>query len=735
MGNRHDSTSAREYRDALAEGLRASARWRRGRAEEHADDERNLASAEALERAAGEVDSLDLDHEVLTGFVELGTIAGFAPESLHRLGRAAARFGFDRGSGGVPAVYDLDALLSAILRETLDGYGRVEADELTPELIEFAQEWGAALGVDDPPIDDVDLARIDQAAAGSLDTYFITTRLALTDEEKAGPLGTLASAFDYHEPMGPGSDRVGTYFGPMVENGEERYPPPLDEVSARAASIWQHAADNLRAPAAKARLNDLCFEAGWGHRGERGRTACDAYLAAADSIDPYAVGEQDRPVAAFSRLQRLRRALVLARHISAQPRAEAAIQRILSAADESLAQADPEPGVALGLVEIVLEDNSRPEDITRLLDTARQKYAADYWNASATIDLQLRRTDLDDQTREQLRRELIQTRLDQAHAEEGLVRAHHLEAAARLARDLHQPDLLELATTELQRMNIDDLGLTTHAVEVSIPKERMEAYLAQFTDQATWQDALLLLPHVGPPSGLIADNRRGVAEIARIAPIQAILPHTQLGGDGLPRYTPMSDADRDELQLITYEMRKAQISAVFVAKVLRRIWDKWGPLDEAELTEFFAAGSHVGPELAAALSRDLLRVFKQDYEAAAFCITPRVEALVRTIVLQAGLPIYRVQRQRNPGRYPGLGMLLPALSERGLDESWARFLHGFLSNPAGGNVRNELLHGFELEPGEGTCALLVVCVLHLTRGIGLTRWTDGTPGEPPPSGD
>ena len=506
----------------------------------------------------------------------------------------------------------------------------------------------------------------------------------------------------------------------MWEIGEERYPPPLNEVSSRAASILQYAADKLIAPAAKARLNDLCFEAGWGHRGERGRTACDAYLAAADSVDPYTVVEQERPLAVFSRMHRLRRALVLARHISAKPRADAAIHRILSAADESLAQADAEPGVALGLVEIVLEDGSRPDEVTRLLDMARQKYAGHHWNTAGTIELQLRRTDLDDQVREQLRRELIQLRIDQAMAAEGLVRAHHLEAAAQLARDLHQPDLLEHATAELQRIGIDDLGLTEHSVEVSIPKEQMDAYLAQFTDQETWQDAMLMLRQLGPPSGLLADNRRGVAEIARAAPLQAILPRTQVGGDGLPRYTPASDADRAELQLITYEMQKARVSAVFVAEILRRISEKWGIPDEAELTEFFAAASHVSPDLAAALARDLRRVFEHDFEAAAFCMTPRVEALVRAIVLETGLPVYRVQRQRNPGRYPGLGMLLPSLSERGLDESWARFLHGFLSNPAGLNIRNELLHGFVLEPSEGTCALLVICVLHLTRGIELT---------------
>ncbi len=152
----NSSTQDDVYRDALAEGLAATAQWRRGKAEQYPDDERNLSSAEALERAAAEVRSLDLGHPVLSAFAELDAVAGFPPELLYSLGQAASRFGFDRLPGGVPIPYNLDALLADILREKLEGYHEgLSGLRPSTELIEFAEEWGVEIAYDDES-DDLD---------------------------------------------------------------------------------------------------------------------------------------------------------------------------------------------------------------------------------------------------------------------------------------------------------------------------------------------------------------------------------------------------------------------------------------------------------------------------------------------------------------------------------------------------------------------------------------------------
>ena len=174
-------------------------------------------------------------------------------------------------------------------------------------------------------------------------------------------------------------------------------------------------------------------------------------------------------------------------------------------------------------------------------------------------------------------------------------------------------------------------------------------------------------------------------------------------------------------------MFRASFVGAFLPTILDRIWEKWGPLSLDQLSEFFGEGSHVRPEVAGALARDFKRYFDGDHEGAAHTASAHVETLVRDIVLAIPLPIYRVQRQRDPGQYPGLGTLLSALRADGLDESWGRFLEGYLAKPIGSNVRNELLHGFEVDPGRSTATLVLLSALYLARGVVLRQMPPTTP--------
>jgi hypothetical protein len=202
------------------------------------------------------------------------------------------------------------------------------------------------------------------------------------------------------------------------------------------------------------------------------------------------------------------------------------------------------------------------------------------------------------------------------------------------------------------------------------------------------------------------------------------LTRVLVGGDGLPRFTASSDDERNELALVGSEMLRASISSLLLKQALERIWEKWGPISEDELAGFLGEHEHVQDSTARGLARDFRRYFSGDFEGCAFCITPRTESLVRALVLGIPLPIYRTQRAASPGQYPGLGALIPKLQEAGLDESWSRFLQGFLASPMGSNYRNELLHGFVDDPSARDATLLLVSALYLTRGVQLTPAAD-----------
>jgi len=575
-----------------------------------------------------------------------------------------------------------------------------------------------------PSLDDL-IDRVDDAAAGCSFEHEVHTRLALTEDEKSGPLGRLGMAFEYaaaHE-----KTAVGSHFIPMIVTAEWCYPPPLDQVDTGYTSIWLEAADRVQSALARARLNDICWEGGFGpDRGNRGRRAADAYFEHAEALAPYDHQPADSLVP-MARLDALKRAGRIAGQLSDGERLARICEAAHSAARESLASSNYEPGVALGLIGALLEARYADAAIDGLLSTARERYASDRFILADVLQLELTRASTTER-QVALQRELIFNAVVQADQTEGLVRMHHLENAITMARDFGQPDLVDELTARLQALGDEDLGLVAQSVTTEIPREAVEEYLSRFTNATDWREAFLRLIQ-SPPSGNVAENREHELELARSAPLSRLFPRVLVGGDGLPRFTASTEEERTEAALVSSEMLRASISALLLAQAIERIWTKWGPIPEDDLAAFLGEHSHVNQSTARGLARDFGRYFAGDFEGCAFCITPRLESLVRALVLAIPLPVYRTQRAATPGQYPGLGRLLPALRQAGLDESWSRFLQGFLAKPMGSNYRSELLHGFEDEPSAPAATLLLVSAIYLTRGVALTPVADATGGE------
>jgi hypothetical protein len=140
---------------------------------------------------------------------------------------------------------------------------------------------------------------------------------------------------------------------------------------------------------------------------------------------------------------------------------------------------------------------------------------------------------------------------------------------------------------------------------------------------------------------------------------------------------------------------------------------------EEDAAAFFGAEQHVAPPLAAALGRSLIRYLRGDFEGATFAAVPRIERLLREMLLAVGAPVFRVEVGERTGGYPGLGALLGALAGYGLDESWLRFMDTYLARQEGMNYRNELLHGSVDEVGEVNAALVIVIAVYLATAVRL----------------
>jgi hypothetical protein len=560
------------------------------------------------------------------------------------------------------------------------------------------------------------LKRLEAAAAGASGGHSIAERLKVTDEERPSAPGHLQAAFEYAEaPPGPEPVGVGSYFGPKMEFGDQRYPPPLEALPEEMAATWQAAANLVTAPLAAGRLNDLCFEAGLGDRGSRARKAIESYLAAAREL-ARGSGEESDNRRQYKRLSALSRARQLARAVGDEGLEQRAVAEIVQAA-KSFVTNDPREAVLfLGL----LVNDARPAaDVNTLLDKAREQLVGDAIGREEALRTQLRLSCADDATRQQLRCELVTAIAVQADAMEGIARVHHLERAISEARNAGLQEMVDELTLRMQALSASgDLAMAAQEFGFTIQRDQVERWLNIYLSAPDWQQALLRLA-AAPPSGNVEENRLEAEAQAKAHPLQWLFTRVVVGGDGLPRFTPSNDEELHNYQLTTYEMQKAQLQAVFLPELFTRIWKRWGPLTLDDLTAFFAASTHVDEELARALARDLRRLFTGDHEGALYTGAAHVETLARRLVLACAQPAYRTQRTNAPGQYIGLGALLSALQIAGVDESWTRFLHGLLSSPMGLNYRNELLHGFELETSETTAALLFVGIVYLARGVGL----------------
>ncbi|HEY7143955.1 MAG TPA: hypothetical protein VH637_06880 [Streptosporangiaceae bacterium] len=560
---------------------------------------------------------------------------------------------------------------------------------------------------------------MDDAAVEAVDPLDLPDRLGLSEEDKGGPLGNVAMAFHYMT----GEKKKGStpgYFGPVVERSNgTKFPPPIKDLPAETGALWEAVGTQATKPLVRARLNDLCFEGRWGIRGKVARHAIEAYLLIGEegfsASREVSDGRQELGAAGA-----LIRALDLARKIRDDSLAQRAITSLVNAATKCMENDHPAPGVAHRLLHALSDDRATVPELANLLSQARLIFQGDIWHTEDIISLQLRQARGDPEAMARLQRENVEGWIAEADKSNGIARLAHLESAAQKAHAYGLTDLAAKVTRKLQATNPDELGLVRRKFSIEIPTEEIERYLAFFTDAPSWQNAFERLICLDPPTGNIASNHELVDQIRTEAPLYHLLTPMRIGGDGLPRFTASSDEERDEWRLAEQERLSLDLRGPLVTEALRRIWSKWGPVTEDDLVTFLSQGGHVPQGMSRSLARAFLRHFAGDFEGSAYTLMPKVEGLVRRIVVQCNMPVYATQRRKKPGQYLGLGALLPVLANLGIDESWFRFLHTFFASVAGFNERNELLHGFIDDVGEVVSALIILAVIYLSVGLRLT---------------
>jgi hypothetical protein len=474
----------------------------------------------------------------------------------------------------------------------------------------------------------------------------------------------------------------------------------VDELPETIVNTWTAIASQVSHPGASSRLNDLLFTRGGSRAGSHARAAVDGYLALKDS--------GWTPLEATHGLLR---GLQLARGIRDEGRLEQAVVGTISHYWSNIRAAGP-PGTTIPLIEGLFDLPNLDDEIDSMISGARELYS-DVHMQDQLISWQVRRA-RDPLQRQRYTRERVEIWLDAADHVAPLVGVMYLETAAQHVDDVNDLELRQRVRRRLQQAGKGDLGLKPVVDTFTFPEDEVEQYVDQFLQPTDWQGALDLFSRHPPPTGYYDDNVRLADEIDAAAPLQAIVSRVRLGGDGLPRWRPITEEDREDARLARVEEVQATLRASLLAQVLHKIGEHYSKPDRRSLVEYFSTRPNVAPGVAEQLGTAIDLFWKAEEAAALHIAVWLVESLLRNLVLQSDEGIYSVQRRQKPGQYPGLSFLLKKLRDLGLDESWYRYLWTVFASPAGLNLRNEIAHGFASRSETDSAALAIHASCFLT---------------------
>ncbi len=543
------------------------------------------------------------------------------------------------------------------------------------------------MDLEDDTLDAVTL-RLDAAAEGALNEAAIYEKVALQPGEENSSVAWAAAAFLYYEHHG---ERTGR--GRFFDQPFPGHPPAYEDLPEGAFDLWNGCAVRSTAPLVRARLHDLLFEAKQGNGRDHAGAAAEAYLERSETAPASPVEEstgESGPT--MGSLHALERALDLATRVGLSELAQRIIDTLLENARSALDNPSSRFGNIYRSLDPLAHHREEVPDVAELLERARDRFQNDVYSSGAFIELQMANARGNNERKNQLLRESIEALLEAASKSPPLNAMQHLEDAAVRAEQLGLSDLKDEAVRRLQDFANVDIGLTHHVTKVTHAREDVDNFVNHILSLDSWQAAITLLVSIAPPTGSTSQNKIQVTMMATNTPLLARIPTRSLGPDNLTRKTVSAD-EMEAYNLVRIERMRLQADGPLRSIILKKIGEKWGNPSEEELVEFFSASHIASAELAAALGRSLVRFYESDFEGAAFTVVPRIERLVRELLLKARIPVYQTELGQRPGGYPGLGSMLAKLTDTELDESWLRFIGTLLSRQEGLNYRNELLHG------------------------------------------
>lgn len=480
----------------------------------------------------------------------------------------------------------------------------------------------------------------------------------------------------------------------------------MADVPEEVVDVWGALLDLVKEPPARARLHHLLFERGGPESFRHARFAAESYLESAES--------QDRGRDAVDDLVTATR---LARAIGHSALISESLNRAASVAERYLSADDPPAGIVLRALRHLVGEPDCPDRVDDLLDRAAGAWP-DANRRDQALATMLKRCK-DASSRADVWRRRVAAYTEEADAATStIMRAVRLQQALTLAEKSGDPELRREAASRLQAIRHEAMEMITFRAASHRYQEEFEQLVDEASRGADWRQALVTFATLAPISGDVEQNRDLIAERQRQHPLGRLFPVDLRSPEGLFIYAGTSEEARFDLDLTMWETELVGYWLPILSTGLHAIPERHGLPTLEELSTFLMQWPAVQRPVGPAIARALLRYWTGDAEGAAYTIAPRIETLVRNLVLGSDRGVYRLQVEHKPGQYPGLGHLLPILEEEyTLSESVGRFLSAVLRHPGGLNLRNLMLHGYVDDLGPGIAALL----LHTALGVATIR--------------
>jgi len=275
--------------------------------------------------------------------------------------------------------------------------------------------------------------------------------------------------------------------------------------------------------------------------------------------------------------------------------------------------------------------------------------------------------------------------------------------------------------------------MVAFSTRTNIARDDLDRYLASIMEgdleQVLIKTAGQFLPHRDQAAS-------EVMELAKEAPIQAVVTHTIQDHDGRVVAQVGSVEDDFDGRVVLQISQHMQFEAPFLALVFDRMRSVFSPKPE-HLLEVLLKSPLFEASRSQILMRGLGAYLRNDHVVAACVLVPEIEAAVRRLLTLNGGSIYR--------QAPNGGLLLrsldqmlrdPAVTEP-LGEDGATYLRILLTDPRGWNLRNTVCHGFL--PSEAFGPTNTNRLLHALLVLGMLRTAPPSPksttGEQTTQGD